>query len=192
MAPHQKPAVFRYAGCLSYLLLPIGLIGAGFYGHYLRERDALHEAKLKSAQAKGMELCQKWSETYPPFVNKPGLFQYSRVDSNDERIPVESIYLSDPEELPESQPSAKCVPVGSEKRWGVVRGLLVPAKYRSESWPYCHRGYRLNPDYDPAERFSSEYISCVSDDDLILGKYWRYETGKVWVFDLEGNLLPEE
>ena len=189
MDPPKKPVLKPYMGCLFYLLVPIvAVIGSTIW----EQHEDQKEARLESARAKGMALCQKWTETYPPFVNKPGLFLYSRLNSNDETIHGRSIYISDPAELPELKPSAICAPLRDDKTQGVVRGLLVPEKYRSESWPYCHRGYRLNPDYDPAKRFSYEYIPCINDEDLILGKYWRYETGKVWKFDLEGNLLPEE
>jgi len=177
-----------YVGCLLFFGVPIVVLT---WGSIARQREEIREAKLKFARDKAMELCLAWKEKQLPYVNKPGLFVYSRLDHNNKGIPGTGVYLPDPEALPETKPSAECVTYRSEDQLGVVRGLLIPTKYRSESWP-CHRGSRRNPDYDPADFFSREYISCLDKEDLLLGRFVGREVYKEWRVDLEGNQLTEQ
>ena len=199
MASQQKRPLMSYVGCLLLVLGPIALmIGGSIYSDHRDQKKAREQARLKSARAKAMELCLAWSEKYPPYVNKPGLYRYSQTNYDDKAIRGTSIWIPNPDEFPKQEPSAHCVMAFWEREYGVVQGVVVPAKYRSKDWP-CHRGERLNPDHDPDDFFSKKYIECMPSEYQSspfggLGGLLRErsEPTKVWTFDLEGNQLPEQ
>ena len=201
MAPKEKYPfpIWPVIGLLLTVVLPIVLFPVGLIIEKREDqKEAREQARLKSARAKAMELCEAWSEKQPLYVNKPGLYRYSQTDFDDKMIGGTSIWIPNPDEFPKQEPSARCVIKYSEREHGVAEGILVPAKYRSKDWP-CHRGKRLNPDHDPDNFFSKKYIECMPYEYQFspfggLGGLLRErsEPTKVWTFDLEGNLLPEE
>ena len=196
MASQQKRPLMPYVGCLLFVLGPIALmIGGSIYRDHQDQKKSREQARLESARAKAMELCQAWSEKQPSYVNKPGLYRYSQT-FDDKIIGGTSIWIPSPDEFPKQEPSARCVINYSEREHGVAEGILVPAKYRSKDWP-CHRGKRLNPDHEPGNILKPKYINCMPAGYQPPSTPWKVffesiEPAKVWKFDLEGNQIADK
>ena len=195
--PKQKPNWWNIdeTGALaigSSLLLGVIWWGAySLYGHNLLTKKEERQKQLEVSGAKAMELCRAWSKEQSTYINKPGLRLYRQMDSEGKAIPGKNMWIHDPDEFPEEVPSADCFANYSENDYVEVKGAIVSDKYTSESWP-CHRGYKLNTNYESNNKYSKKYISCLFDSDaktIFSSGSHVYEIKKIWRFDLDGNQI---
>ena len=195
--PKQKPNWWNIdeTGALaigsSLLLGVIWWEAFSLYGHNLLTKKEGRQEQLQASSAKAMELCREWSKEQSTYINKPGLRLYNQMDSEDNAIPGKNIWMHDPEEFPEEVPLADCFVNYSENDFVDVKGVIVGNKYTSESWP-CHRGYKLNTNYDGNNKYDKKHLSCLFDPDIetnLSSGNHIYEIKEIWRFDLDGNQI---
>lgn len=195
--PKQKPnwwnidktGAFAIGG--SLLLAVIWWAVFALYGNNLLTKKEERQKQLEASRAKAMELCRAWSKGQGTYINKPGLRLYSQIDSEENAIPGQNIWMRDPDELPVEVPLADCFANYAENDFAEVKGVIVGNKYTSEAWP-CHRGYKLNTNYDSNDKYDRKYLSCLFDPEVKTNSSSGshvYEIKNIWRFDLDGDQI---